>query len=160
MSEQQEPRWYCFAKDGRATLCIDKEDAEHWKEYLDKSFPQWAPHRAVQLIDASEVERLKAEIDALKTSQKPTHSSFDDWWLANRVATHKIKGAEGFARRVWMAAIKAGEIPYATPPDTTALLEQVLDAIDTELSPDWECNSHHPKMHAAFTAIKKHLGEV
>ena len=60
MSEQQEPRWYCFAKDGRATLCIDKEDAEHWKEYLDKSFPQWAPHRAVQLIDAAEVDALES----------------------------------------------------------------------------------------------------
>jgi hypothetical protein len=38
------------------------------------------------------------------TEWKP---SFDAWWAENRVATHQIKGSEGFARKVWHAAIKS-----------------------------------------------------
>ncbi len=30
--------------------------------------------------------------------------AFDDWWKKNRIATHQIKGSEGFARKVWKAA--------------------------------------------------------
>lgn len=56
--------------------------------------------------------------------------------------------------------VKMGQMLYAAPPDTTSLLRQAVDAINAELDPSWDCNSPHPKLHAASTAIKKHLGVV
>ena len=46
-------RWYMVNKDGMATLCIDRADAE--KEAVDAQsvWPHMGPHRAVQLIEAS-----------------------------------------------------------------------------------------------------------
>ena len=46
-------RWYMVNKDGMATLCTDRADAE--KEAVDAQsvWPHMGPHRAVQLIEAS-----------------------------------------------------------------------------------------------------------
>lgn len=38
-----------------------------------------------------------------------------------------------------------------------SLLQQVLDALVSETSPEWECNSYHPKVYPAMTALREAL---
>ncbi len=38
-----------------------------------------------------------------------------------------------------------------------AVMRQALAAIEAEMGADWECNSHHPKMHAARDALRAAL---
>lgn len=45
-------RWYMVTKDGAATLCVDREDAEHEAKINDAAWPNNGPHRAVQLVEA------------------------------------------------------------------------------------------------------------
>ena len=54
-------RWYTVNRIGDATLCVDKRDAEENAHEADLVWPGDAPHRAVQLFEAGEVERLVAE---------------------------------------------------------------------------------------------------
>ena len=46
-------RWYMVDKDGMATLCTDREDAEHEAKDADMAWPHTAPHRAVQLVEVA-----------------------------------------------------------------------------------------------------------
>ena len=45
-------RWYMVDKDGMATLCTDREDAEQEAKDANMAWPHLAPHRAVQLVEA------------------------------------------------------------------------------------------------------------
>ena len=54
-----ETRWYCVSLDGLATLCKDAEDAHETAGQCDKSWPLGGPHRAVLLVDAAEIARLR-----------------------------------------------------------------------------------------------------
>lgn len=65
-----EPRWYCVSNNGSAELCFSQSDAEKVAEDNDAEFPIRSPHRAVQLVDAAEIERLEAEI-AILTQKNP-----------------------------------------------------------------------------------------
>ena len=44
-------RWYMIDKDGMATLCTDREDAEKEAKDANMAWPHKAPHRAVQLVE-------------------------------------------------------------------------------------------------------------
>lgn len=46
-----EPRWYMVNKNGMATLCTDREDAERAASDAQAEWPRLGPHRAVQLIE-------------------------------------------------------------------------------------------------------------
>ena len=46
--------WYMVNKGGMATLCTDKEDAEREAADAQRVWPHMGPHRAVQLVEASE----------------------------------------------------------------------------------------------------------
>ena len=48
-------RWYMVTKDGAATLCVDEQDARDEAARADQEWPRNAPHRAVQLVEASEL---------------------------------------------------------------------------------------------------------
>lgn len=50
---QKTARWYMIDKDGMATLCTDREDAEKEAKDANMAWPHTAPHRAVQLVEAS-----------------------------------------------------------------------------------------------------------
>lgn len=66
MTQKTELRWYCVSKDGAATLCANQADANQNAKLADEMWPRLGPHRAVQLVDSAEVERLQAELDALR----------------------------------------------------------------------------------------------
>ena len=54
MTESQIGRWYMVNKDGMATLCVDREDAEKEAANANLSWPKrLGPHRAVRLVEAS-----------------------------------------------------------------------------------------------------------
>ena len=47
-------RWYMVNRDGTATLCVDREDAEKEAANANLNWPKrLGPHRAVQLVEAS-----------------------------------------------------------------------------------------------------------
>lgn len=48
-------RWYMVTKGGAATLCVDEQDARDEAARADQEWPRNAPHRAVQLVEASEL---------------------------------------------------------------------------------------------------------
>ena len=56
---QNAERWYCVSRDGLATLCKDAADAHETAGQCDKSWPAGGPHRAVLLVDAAEIARLR-----------------------------------------------------------------------------------------------------
>jgi len=53
MTEAQMGRWYMVDKDGMATLCADQKDAEFEAKDADAAWPEFNPHRAVRLVEAS-----------------------------------------------------------------------------------------------------------
>ena len=59
-------RWYCVSRDGRATLCTCEQDAKENVASQNIDWPHSAPHRAVQLVDAAEVESLKLAEEGAK----------------------------------------------------------------------------------------------
>ena len=46
-------RWYSVDKDGLATLCINREEAEKEAAEANEDWPSTGPHRAVRLVEAS-----------------------------------------------------------------------------------------------------------
>ena len=65
MSAATEPRWYSVNNMGMATLCADKADAENVASDCDTEWPRHAPHRAVQLVELSGLEKERtARIEA------------------------------------------------------------------------------------------------
>lgn len=64
------PRWYMVNTIGMATLCRGELDAKQVASAADIVYPQHAPHRAVQLVEASTLENLRASIDAWHQSRK------------------------------------------------------------------------------------------
>ena len=46
-------RWYMVNRDGMATLCADREDAEKEAADAQSVWPHMGPHRAVRLVEAS-----------------------------------------------------------------------------------------------------------
>ena len=53
MTEAQMGRWYMVNKDGMATLCTDRADAEKEAADAQSVWPHMGPYRAVQLVEAS-----------------------------------------------------------------------------------------------------------
>ena len=47
------PRWYMVNRDGMATLCVDRADAEKEAADAQRFWPHMGPHRAVRLVEAS-----------------------------------------------------------------------------------------------------------
>ena len=52
-------RWYMIDKDGVATLCTDREDAEKEAKNANMAWPHTAPHRAVQLVEVADVGAMR-----------------------------------------------------------------------------------------------------
>lgn len=70
-------RWYMIDKDGMATLCTDREDAEREAADAQRLWPHMGPHRAVQLVESADVEALhtgyaaaRLEIESLQARIK------------------------------------------------------------------------------------------
>ena len=54
-------RWYMVNRDGMATLCADREDAEKEAADAQSVWPHMGPHRAVQLAPAGDMAKLKGQ---------------------------------------------------------------------------------------------------
>ncbi len=61
-----EARWYCVDSMGHALICSSKEDAEREADEWDAFDATTGPHRAVQLVDAAELEAANARIAELE----------------------------------------------------------------------------------------------
>ena len=65
MTTPHQPRWYCVNNMGMATLCADQADAEMTAKDCNTEWPRQSPHRAVQLVEVSELEKERtARIEA------------------------------------------------------------------------------------------------
>ena len=54
-------RWYMVNRDGMATLCTDREDAENEAADAQSVWPHMGPHRAVQLAPAGDMAKLRGQ---------------------------------------------------------------------------------------------------
>ena len=73
MTDNTQPaRWYMVDKDGMATLCTDREDAEQEVKDANMAWPHTAPHRAVQLVEAPAALRLAEELERDPTINRPS----------------------------------------------------------------------------------------
>lgn len=62
MTEAHLGRWYMVNRDGTATLCADREDAEKEAADANLNWPKrLGPHRAVQLAPAGDMAKLKGQ---------------------------------------------------------------------------------------------------
>ena len=109
-------RWYMVNRDGMATLCVGKEDAEQEAADAQMAWPHMGPHRAVQLAPAGDMAKLKGQravlcsllgeclpvIDALM--QMPGDDDSD-------ARLNGLAGRINDAR----TAVRAEELPGATP---------------------------------------------
>ena len=66
MTESQIGRWYMVNEMGMATLCSDKDGAEKEAADAQMAWPHMGPHRAVQLVEAADVEAMRAGYDAAR----------------------------------------------------------------------------------------------
>ena len=62
----REGRWYMVTHDGMATLCANKADAQQEAADAQRFWPHMGPHRAVQLVEAADVEAMRAGYDAAR----------------------------------------------------------------------------------------------
>lgn len=53
--------WYMVNKDGMATLCANRKDAQRNADDAENKWPKQGPHRAVQLVPADDVAALKGQ---------------------------------------------------------------------------------------------------
>lgn len=60
--------WYVVNKIGMATLCADKSDAEKEASEADEAWPRHAPHVAMQLVDAAQMDSLITALGACRDS--------------------------------------------------------------------------------------------
>ena len=86
-----EPRWYCVNRIGVAALCLNEKDAKYAARHADDVYPQHAPHRAVQLIDAAEV----AELSRWKSTNAPRLEALQG--LLDHERAEAAKGREAIA---------------------------------------------------------------
>ena len=99
------PRWYSVNNIGMATLCADKADAEDVARTCDIDFPRQSPHRAVQLVEAS-------NLDTERTARQEAQQRLADMQeLANscldKVAHDLIQEMKPSMREDVMAAYQA-----------------------------------------------------
>jgi hypothetical protein len=76
-------RWYCVAKDGQATLCVDHEDAicEAVKAVLE--YPSGAPYKAMRLIDAALASPPEQAAPTMRERLQQKCSDWGTYWRAS-----------------------------------------------------------------------------
>jgi hypothetical protein len=102
MTEAQMGRWYMVNRDGMATLCADREDAEKEAADAQSVWPHMGPHRAVQLpavagkpvawLSPWRADQVTTDYDAygehgipLYTAPKPVEREpLTDEWIRSR----------------------------------------------------------------------------
>lgn len=76
-----DPKWYCLDMyTGHAMLCDDEQDAVEYAAWVNKVQPN--PHRAVQLVDAAELEAANKRIAELEALFEPLA------WATGRFTCH------------------------------------------------------------------------
>lgn len=58
--------WYFVNQIGMATVCADKANAEKCASEADQAWPRHAPHVAMQLVDAAQMDSLIAALGACR----------------------------------------------------------------------------------------------
>jgi len=61
-----EGKWYCLSADGIPMLCADEDDAKQSAKLADEDWPNLAPHKAAQLVDAEALTNANRRIEALE----------------------------------------------------------------------------------------------
>tara|TARA_R110000868_G_scaffold127605_2_gene335400 strand:+ start:976 stop:1290 length:315 start_codon:yes stop_codon:yes gene_type:complete len=64
-----EPRWYVVNAAGNMHACVDEEGARQKVILFDAHNSEFGPHRAVQLVDAAELEQAHKRIVELEKAK-------------------------------------------------------------------------------------------
>ena len=106
-------RWYMVDKDGMATLCTDREDAEKEAKDANLAWPHTAPHRAVQLVEVgtSAAELHPSPPDGMVGKWMPIETAPKD--KSNIVLLRQPCGS--IANGFWLAEAYAGNGAWIWP---------------------------------------------
>lgn len=106
-------RWYMVDKDGMATLCTDREDAEKEAEYANMAWPHTAPHRAVQLVEVgtSAAELHPSPPEGMVGGWRPIETAPKDSGYILLRGGHEQDVASGY----WLQAAYAGNGAWIWP---------------------------------------------
>ena len=89
MTTPQTPRWYCVNNMGMATLCADQADAENVASDCDTERPRQSPHRALQLVEVSELETERTARIAAQVENEALKAERARYGLAHRKAVQE-----------------------------------------------------------------------
>lgn len=89
MTTPHQMRWYCVDNMGIATLCADRADAEKVASDCDTEWPRQAPHRAVQLVEASALATERTTRIASHVENEALKAERARSGLAHRKAVHE-----------------------------------------------------------------------
>lgn len=111
-------RWYMVNKDGMATLCTDRADAEKEAADAQSVWPHMGPHRAVRLIEAS----FEAADMATAAAQ-----GFRDG-VASVAASARACATHSDAAQATQENIMTNPTPHGQEPEALRLAQE-LDAV-------------------------------
>ena len=147
------PRWYRVNKDGMATLCADREDAEKEAKDANMAWPHTAPHRAVQLVEVADVEALRTgyaaarlEIESLQARIKTMAEEHADELMVAHLdgrmrAAQQPAPSAAVASKAVLAAIRAANMQLVRTGDDEFMLvtlKQATPQADTQPAPQHE----------------------
>lgn len=104
MSENIKARWYVLSADGFADLCSSEAEARELAVAFEHNCPEFSPHRAVQLVDASEVDRLRETLTELRDRIK-NHPAYADLTEAQEMEVGGDTAELSYLARVCNAAL-------------------------------------------------------
>ena len=130
------PRWYMVNKMGMATLCASKADAEKEAADAQSVWPHMGPHRAVQLVEAADVEALRAGYAAARLEIESLRAR----GVAPAGAQQPAPSA-AVASKAVLAAIRAANMQLVRTGDDEFMLvtlKQATPQADTQAAPQQE----------------------
>lgn len=126
-------RWYMVNKMGMATLCTDKDGAEKEAADAQRFWPHMGPHRAVQLVEAADVEALRARsVEPAGEYPALPVPVFESWAQGGLL---REAGFTADQMRAYVDADRAMRAAQPAPENIRSILARCRDFIDTAKAP-------------------------
>lgn len=148
MTEAENGNWYMVNRDGMATLCTDRTDAEKEAADAQSVWPHMGPHRAVRLVEAS----FEAA-DIATTAADGFRAGYESSFSAADMAAAKADGFRDGAAEV--AKIKGQRMVLCS------LLGECLPVIDVlmQIPGDDDSDAHLTGLAGRITGALNALAE-
>ena len=137
----RDARWYMVNKDGMATLCTDRADAEKEAEDAQSVWPHMGPHRAVQLVEVASIAASAGSEPVAPSGWREAIGEIRAGLEDSEPSGYDNSGYRAFAGTVLDAVEEALTelITHPSPPEgmvAEQALRKVLSVVQRYLPPD------------------------